>query len=178
MGRDFFDNKLETRYSYSYSREIKDKGTHFITLGHRYKNNRFTIMHDFSYSDEQVDTKGLATQIIGGGQVAEKVSYIENWIRTEYDFNPRVTGLLTLMTNNTFGKYFNDEVTDKKQLRRSFGVIPTVYYRPFNDLDLRFFFTNLLRYYDYSNFAKQNFGATNYNHNEVRVGIIAPLRFL
>src|SRR5690625_7208282 len=28
----FFDGKLETRYSYSYSREVKDKGTQYSTL--------------------------------------------------------------------------------------------------------------------------------------------------
>ena len=174
----FFDGKLETRYSYSYSREVKDKGTQYITLGHRYKNNKLSIMHDFAYSYEQVDTKGVATEIIGDGNIAQKVMYIENWIRTEYEFNPRFTGLLTLMTNNTFGKYFNNTSGDKKQLRRSYGVIPTVYYRPFEDINLRFFLTYILRYYDYTNFSKQEFGATSYNRNEIRLGIIAPLRFL
>lgn len=174
----FFDNKLETRYSYSYSREVKDKGTQFITLGHRYKNKRFSIMYDFSYSKEQVDTKGVATGIIGGETVAQKVSYIENWIRTEYEFSPQLTGLLTLMTNNTFGKYFDEITGDKKQLRRSYGVVPTIYFRPFDDLDLRFFVTYIHRYYDYSAFSKQNFGATSYNSNEIRFGFIAPLRFL
>ena len=174
----FFDGKLETRYSYSYSREVKDKGTQYITLGHRYKNKKLSIMHDFAYSYEQVDTKGVATEIIGDGNIAQKVMYIENWIRTEYEFNPRFTGLLTLMTNNTFGKYFNNTSGDKKQLRRSYGVIPTVYYRPFEDINLRFFLTYILRYYDYTNFSKQEFGATSDNRNEIRLGVIAPLRFL
>lgn len=174
----FFDEKLETRYSYSYSREVKGKGTQFITLGHRYKNNKLTIMYDFDYSYEQVDTKGVATEIIGGENVAQKVSYLENWVRTEYEFSPQFTGLLTLMTNNTFGKDFNNDIRDRKQLRRSYGVIPTIYFSPFDDIDLRFFLTYIHRYYDYSDFAKQEFGATSYNSNEVRFGFISPLRFL
>lgn len=174
----FFDGKLETRYSYSYSREVKGKGTQFITLGHRYKHNKFTIMYDFDYSYEQVDTKGVATAIIGGENVAQKASYIENWIRTEYKFNPQFTGLLTLMTNSTYGKNLNGETSDKKLLRKSIGVIPTFYYRPFDDIDLRFFLTYIHRYYDYSNIAKEQFGATSYNRNEVRFGFISPLRFL
>ena len=174
----FFDEKLETRYSYSYSREVKNKGTQYITVGHRFKNNRFTIMHDFAYSYEDVDTKGVATHIIGGENVAQKVMYIENWMRAEYEFSPQLTGLLTLMTNSTYGKYFNERLGDRELLRKSYGVVPTLYYRPFNDIDLRFFLTYIHRYYSYSDFSKQNFGSTSYNHNEVRIGFIAPLRFL
>src|SRR5699024_2775786 len=57
----FFDKKFETIYSASYSRQVKNMGTYFFTLGHQYHSHRLTIMYDFDYSYEQIDTKGIAT---------------------------------------------------------------------------------------------------------------------
>lgn len=174
----YFDGKFQTKYSYSYSREVKDKGTHFVTLGHQYQNDKLRIMYDFDYSHEQVDTKGVATDIIQEESVAQNVTYLENWLRSEYDFSSQFTGLLTLMTNSTYGKRFEGIKDKNRLLRRSYGVIPTLYYHPFNDLDLRFFIAFIHRYYDYSNFSKNELGATSYNSNELRFGFISPLRFL
>ncbi|WP_310992191.1 porin [Aequorivita marina] len=170
----FFNGQLETNYSVSYSNQVKERGTYFFTLGHKYQNEKLTLMYDFDYSYEQVDTKGVVTSIFGEESVAENVTYIENWFRAEYRFNSKFKGLLTLMTSSAYG----DIPNGNDHLRTSYGAIPTVYYSPFKGLDLRFYLAYIGRYYDYSNYALKHLHESNYNKNEVRVGFIAPLRLL
>ena len=170
----FFDGKFQTIYSMSYGNEVKNRGTYFYTLGHKYQNNKLTLMHDFHYSYEQVDTKGVVTTILNDESVAEDVQYIENWLRAEYRFSPKFEGLLTLMTSSAYDKVN----TSNEHIRTSYGMIPTVYYSPFKNIDIRFYLAYIGRYYDYSKYALENFEVSNYNKNEVRVGIIAPLLLL
>lgn len=170
----FFDGKIQTIYSLSYSNQVKKKGTYFFTLGNKYQNRNFTLMYDFNYSYEEVDTKGIVTEIMAEESVAEDALYVENWLRAEYRFSPKFKGLVSLMTSSAYG----DAITNRTHLRTSYGMVPTLYYSPFKKIDIRFFFAYIGRYYDYSNYAVEQLGAANYNRNEVRVGIIAPLLLL
>src|SRR5699024_8489762 len=174
----FFDKKLETIYSVSYSRQVKNMGTFYVTLGHKYHNQRFTLMYDFSYSYEQVDTKNIATDIIGGEYAAQDVTYIGNWLRAKYTISPQFSGLLTMMTSTAYGEDVKSEKSGRDHLRTSYGIIPTLYYHPFQDMDIRFFVAYVGRYFAYSKLAKEDLGSSSYNRNEVRLGIIAPLWIL
>lgn len=169
----FFDQKLQTIYSLSYSNEVKNRGTYFFTLGHKYQDRDLTLMYDFHYSYEEVDTKGIVTGILGN-RLAEEVLYIENWLRAEYSFSPRFQGLITLMTSSAYGSV----KTEDNYMRTSYGMIPTFYYRPFQKLDIRFYLAYIGRYFDYSDYAIENLGVSSYNKNEVRIGFIAPLLLL
>ncbi|RAJ25676.1 phosphate-selective porin O/P [Gelidibacter algens] len=170
----FFDDKLQTIYSLSYSNQVKKRGTYFFTLGHKYQNHNLTLMYDFNYSFEEIDTKGIVTTILGSDTVAEDALYIENWLRAEYQLSPKFKGLLSLMTSSAYANVRSDN----QHLRTSYGMVPTLYYSPFKSIDVRFFFAYIGRYYDYTNYAVENLGASNYNRNEVRVGFIAPLSLL
>ncbi len=170
----FFDGKLQTIYSLSYGNEVKNRGTYFFTLGHKYQNHNLTLMYDFHYSYEQVDTKGVMTNLLADGTLAENVMYIENWLRAEYRFSPKFKGLLTLMTSSGY----DDVKMNNDHLRTSYGMIPTLYYNPFKNIDIRFFLAYIGRYYDFSNYARETLGAANYSRNELRVGVIAPLLLL
>ncbi|GAB2775418.1 porin [Actinomadura fibrosa] len=169
----FFDGKFQTIYSLSYSNEVKKRGTSFFTLGHKYQDRDLTLMYDFHYSYEDVDTKGILTGILGN-RLAEDVLYIENWLRAEYRFSPKWKGLLTLMTSSAYGNV----QTSRDHMRTSYGAIPTLYYSPFKNIDLRFYLAYIGRYYDYSPYAIEELGESSYNKNEVRVGFIAPLLLL
>ncbi|HSM63136.1 MAG TPA: porin [Gillisia sp.] len=170
----FFDGKIQTIYSMSYANEVKNRGTYFFTLGHKYQTQNLTLMYDYHYSYEQVDTKGILTNLFGNDQIAEDVKYIENWLRAEYRFSPKFQGLLTLMTSSAYG----DVPNGNDHLRTSYGMIPSIYYSPFKNIDIRFYFAYIGRYYDYSKYAIENLGVDNYNKNEVRIGFIAPLLLL
>jgi hypothetical protein len=170
----FFDGKIQTIYSLSYSNQVKKRGTYFFTLGNKYQNQNLTLMYDFNYSYEEVDTKGIVTTILADEAVAEDALYIENWLRAEYRFSSKFKGLLSLMTSSAYGNV----TSANNHLRTSYGMVPTLYYSPFKNIDIRFFLAYIGRYYDYSNYAVEQLDAANYNRNEVRLGIIAPLLLL
>ena len=170
----FFDGKFQTIYSLSYSNQVKKRGTYFFTLGNKFQNKNFTLMYDFNYSYEEVDTKGIVTEILAEESVAEDALYIENWFRAEYRFGPKFKGLLSLMTSSAY----SDATNNLTHLRTSYGMVPSLYYSPFEKIDIRFFFAYIGRFYTYSNYAIQEFDAAYHNRNEVRLGIIAPLLLL
>lgn len=170
----FFDGKFQTIYSLSYSNQVKNRGTYFFTLGNKYQNDNLTLMYDFNYSYEEIDTKGIVTSIFDTDFVAQDALYIENWMRAEYQFSPKFRGLLSLMTSNAYGK----ENEDRNRLRTSYGMVPTLYYSPFEDFNLKFFIAYIGRFYNYTPYAEDQFNAADYNRNEVRIGIIAPLLLL
>ncbi|MBZ9627533.1 hypothetical protein LB456_00985 [Psychroflexus sp. CAK57W] len=74
------------------------------------------------------------TNLPDDGSLAANVMYEENWLKAEYRLNPKFKGLLTLMTSSAY----DNIKTDKNYLRTSYGVIPTVYYIPFKDIDVQF----------------------------------------
>lgn len=171
----FFDGKLETIYSYSRFRVAKGHGTtKAITLGHKIHLNKWTVLYDFNYSKEQLDTKGIVTEILGGDNFALDAIYKEHWMRTEYQITPSFSGLLTLMTSNAYTKSIT-EANEKELLRASYGIISTLLYQPFSDLDIKFYAAYIGRAYKYSDYSKSTLGIRNYVTNEIQLGIIAPI---
>ena len=75
------------------------------------------------------------TNLFNDGSIAEEVLYIENWLRAEYRLRPKFSGLLTLMNNSAYAQIEGSQ----KHMRRSYGMIPTIYYSAFKNFDMRFF---------------------------------------
>lgn len=172
----FFDGKFETLYSFSSFKVAKGHGTtSSFTLGNKYEVPKFRLMYDFNYVFEQLDTKGIVTEIMGGELIAQDASYIEHWMRAEYDLSEKLGLLLTLMTSNAYKKNAYGEGSGTNHLRTSYGIIPTVYYYPFTDFGLRFYLSYVGRSFEYSSFAKEKIGMGDYHTGEFRIGIIAPL---
>lgn len=174
----FFGGKFETIYSYSYSKQVKDKGTHFVTLGNKFEHGDFKLMYDFDYAKEDVDTKGIVTAILDADKIQQNVLYMENWLRAEYRFSQKVTGLVTLMTSSAFGKDVTGPGKGNERLRISYGVVPTIYYRPFEDIDIRFYGAFIGRKYNFKGYARHDLGIQDYTTGEIRIGFIAPLTVL
>jgi len=169
-----FEGKLKTAYSYSYFTEAKNKVMHYFVLGNKYKSNNLTLMYDFQYSFEALDNKGIATNIMTSGfqAPAEDVKYIEHWLRAEYKIQPNVNLLLTVMTNNTYAK---SNGNSNEKLVTTYGLIPTIEYSPFKDLNLRFYVSYVARKYNYSNYSETQFSSADRNTGRFSIGFIAPL---
>jgi len=173
-----FGGKLETAYSYSYFTEAKDKVMNYFVLGNKLKLNKLTLMYDFQYSLEDLDNKGIATGIITTGDFqapAQDVKYVEHWMRAEYQVQPSINLLLTVMTNNTYAKY---DGSSSEKLVTTYGLIPTIQYSPWKDLNLKFYASYVARKYDYSDFSKTQFSSADRNTGRLSIGIIAPLLVL
>ena len=63
-------------------------------------------------------------------------------------------------------------------LSNSYGIIPTVQYIPFKELNFKFYVGYVARQYDYSSYAKNTFGVDNYSTGQLSFGFIAPLLVL
>jgi hypothetical protein len=64
------------------------------------------------------------------------------------------------------------------QIRTAFGYIPTIEYYPFEKLNLRFFANWVGRIYNYTDYAKQRFGAKDYTTGRFVIGFVTPLLIL
>ena len=175
----FFGGKFQTIYSYSYFVEAKDRAMNYIALGHKYHDKKLTIMYDIQYSSEDLDRKGIVSNMVSDtyGFYAQKAAYFENWLRTEYLVTPKVNLLLTLMFSEAHWNQSNTGF-DTGKLSTSYGVIPMVEFIPFKDMNLRFYASYVGRFYRYTNYGKDNFGLDNYNTGRFSVGFIAPLLVL
>ena len=175
----FFEGKFETTYSYSYFMDANNANRNFISLGNKYKNKKLILHYDFQYSKEDLDQKCVVTNIIKSKYpyAAENVTYIDNWVRAEYQIRPKVNLLLTLMTSN--GNWNGNQDPNKdSHLLTSYGIIPTVEYSPFSDINIKFYAGYVAKKNNYSTYAQNNFGVKDVSTGQLSFGIIAPLLVL
>lgn len=174
-----FDNKLETSYSYSFFNDTKNAKGNYVSLGNKLKADKLVLYYDFQYSKEDLDRKCIVTNIVKSkyAYIAEDVNYIENWIRAEYMVAPKVNILLTVMNSNAYWKG-NPDLNKNDRLLTSYGIIPTVEYSPFPDLNLKLFVGYVAKKNNYSHYAESTFNAIDGVSGQLSFGIIAPLLIL
>jgi hypothetical protein len=174
-----FDNKLETSYSYSFFNDTKNAKGNYVSLGNKLKADKLVLYYDFQYSKEDLDRKCIVTNIVKSkyAYIAEDVNYIENWIRAEYLIAPKVNILLTVMNSNAYWKG-NPDLNKNDRLLTSYGIIPTVEYSPFPDLNLKLFVGYVAKKNNYSHYAESTFNAIDGTSGQLSFGIIAPLLIL
>ncbi len=178
----FGNGKFTTLWSYSNFLEAKGKNMFYLALGNWYNFKKGSISYDFKWSFEEVDRKGIVSGIVPDDiypYTVQDVQYVEHWLQLQYRFAPRWNAALIGMVSSAYWKGNPDNTPDKENLlRTSFGVIPTIEFYPFKDLNLRFFGTHVMRSYHYSDYAKERGGAVNYNTGRFMLGFISPLLIL
>ena len=174
-----FDGKLETTYSVAHFIDAESCGRNYIALGNKFKAGKLVLYYDFQFSNEDLDQKCLISNIIKtqNSFTAQEVSYVDNWIRAEYKIQPKVDVLLTLMSNNSYWNG-NPDPNKNSNLVTSYGIIPTIEYSPFTDLNLRFYIGYVAKKYNYSSYAETKFNAVDCSTGQLSFGIIAPLLVL
>jgi hypothetical protein len=175
----FFDGKFETTYSYSFFNEAKGAQMNYFAFGNKFKAKKIIVYYDFKYSDEDLDRKGIVSRIVIGQYpyAAENTLYVDNWVRAEYLIAPKFNLLLTVMSSNHFWKD-NPDPNGKSKLSTSYGLIPTVQYMPFKDLDIKFYIAYTARKYDYTRYVETAFGVKDYTTGLFGFGFVAPLLVL
>ena len=178
----FFGGKFQTNYSYSFFQQAKNRDAYLIALGHQLKLKNFKLLYDFKYSHEDLDRKGLVTKMLSNHLledephfIAQDVAYQEHWLRADYQFHQKWSASLTLMSSDAFGKNTYDENSGNHHLRATFTVIPTLYFKPFKNLDLKFFAAYVERWYRFSDFGQNNLALENYNTGKLSIGFMAPI---
>lgn len=178
----FGNGKFTTLWSYSNFIEAKGKNMFYLALGNQYNFKKGSIIYDFKWSFEEIDRKGIISGIIPDNiypYQAEDAEYMEHWVQLNYRFAPRWNAALIGMVSNAYWRDNPDNSPNKNDLlRTSYGVIPTIEFYPFKDLNLRFFATHVARMYKYSDYAKQKAGYADYNTGRFMLGFISPLLIL
>ncbi len=174
-----FDGKLETTYSFAHFIDAEKANRNYFGLGNKFKTGKLILFYDFQYSKEDLDQKCVITNAVKTkySYAAQDVSYIDNWIRAEYKIQPKVDILLSLMTNNSYWNG-NPDPNKTNRLLTSYGIIPTIEYTPFLDLNLKFYVGYIAKRYDYSSYAESNLNAKDISTGQLSFGIIAPLLVL
>lgn len=178
----FRNKKFTTLWSYSRFIEAQGKSMFYIALGNQYNYRKGSLIYDFKWSYEQIDRKGIVSGLIPDDiypYTAKDVEYLEHWVQWQHRFAPKWNLAMIGMVSYAYWRANPDQTVGKSDLlRTSYGVIPTIEFFPFKDLNLRFFGTHVMRFYSFSDYAKSKAGYADYNTSRFMIGFISPLLIL
>lgn len=182
----FFDNKLQTRWSYSHRTQAKGKYSRFFRFGQKLNLNKLQWYVDYNHTYDDLDRMKIASKEI----VNEMVNSIspdseENGYTNLYLSKVRYQGIVTKM-NWQFAKDWNlmlkgmwetaSATKDEKfkNYRTAYGYIGSLEYYPARKQkqDLRFFLAYVGRKYDYS----KKCGLKDYNTDRIELGMMYRLK--
>lgn len=182
----FFDNKLQTRWSYSHRTQAKGKYSRFFRFGQRLNLSKLQWYVDYNHTYDDLDRMKIASKEI----VNEMVNGIspdsdENGYTNLYLSKVRYQGIVTKM-NWQFAKDWNlmlkgmwetaSATKDEKfkNYRTAYGYIGSLEYYPARKQkqDLRFFLAYVGRKYDYS----KKCGLKDYNTDRIELGMMYRLK--
>lgn len=182
----FFDNKLQTRWSYSHRTQAKGKYSRFFRFGQRLNLSKLQWYVDYNHTYDDLDRMKIASKEI----VNEMVNSIspdseENGYTNIYLSKVRYQGIVTKM-NWQFAKDWNlmlkgmwetaSATKDEKfkNYRTAYGYIGSLEYYPARKQkqDLRFFLAYVGRKYDYS----KKCGLKDYNTDRIELGMMYRLK--
>jgi len=181
------DGKINTIWSYSLFNEAQNASgssanMNYIALGTEFIiSKKFTFIYDFKWSDEALDRTTVVSQTIPDNLYPYSVAntqYIGHWTHFRYRASPKVNLTLVAMLDIARWKNAGQDALNTKgeeHVRNAYGFIPAVEYYPWEDLNMKFFVNYVGRVYDYSDYAKQRFGAVDSSTGRFTIGFISPL---
>ncbi len=171
----FLDNSLQFYYGAAISQIVKGKKKGYLTFGNVWERGPVLAYLDCMYSREEMDTKGLITNIQEGidGEarpIIRDVQYL-SWIGNfDYRIHPNVN-LYVKGAYELGGVYKSGDVFDEGWHRKVWNTQFCVQYYPFRDLDLHFFLHLLYKKHNFSSLAKQ-LGGKNYSTQRIMLGLV------
>jgi hypothetical protein len=179
-----FNGKWQTIWSYSIFNEARKNNMLYLALGNTFNlSDQIQLNYDFKWSDESLDRKtivsDMAKQMVGDQLLAYQDSrYIEHWVQLNYRFQPKWNLNLMAFTSAAFWANAPGQ-SGYTKLRDSYGIVPTLEFYPFDDLNLRFFANYVGRFYQYSGYAKQNNMQNGIDQTaRFNIGFMTPLLIL
>ena len=182
----FFDNKLQTRWSYSHRTQAKGKYSRFFRFGQKLNLSKLQWYVDYNHTYDDLDRMKIASKEI----VNEMVNSIspdseENGYTNLYLSKVRYQSIVTKM-NWQFAKDWNlmlkgmwetastTKNEDFKNYRTAYGYVGSLEYYPARKQkqDLRIFLAYVGRKYDYS----KKCGLKDYNTDRIELGMMYRLK--
>jgi len=174
----FWDGKFTTLWSYSIFNEAKDTFKNYIALGNQLTLDKLAIAYDFKWSKEDLDRTGIISRDVPDDlypYALQNTLYYSHWTRIDYRFAEK-WGLSFSGFIDT-AKWLSDIDPEKTtdHWRTGYGIVPSLEFYPWNDINLKFFATYVGRQYKYSDYAKSRVGLQDYNTSRFMIGVISPL---
>jgi len=180
----FADGKFSTIWSYSNMVEAQGKSVQLIQFGNQLKLNKLKLQYDFKFSNDQIDRLGQVSMLIANNGVyttrALDARYTEHWLRAVYFFNKNwsITAIGMIAQDSWNGNTLPEIGTAKdSHLRTSVSYTALLEYYLYWPQNLRVFAGYVSRDYIHSDYAKAEFGLTDFNTGQLVFGLITPLVF-
>ena len=166
-----FNNVFKTRWSASVMNEAKSHNMYYYAVGNELNLGKWNAFVDFMYSKEDIDRKGIITNIVGrpGGHNAFDAGYLSVVAKCNYRFLPKWNAFVKGMYE-TASVTKASEGIEKGNYSTSWGYLAGIEFYPM-ETNLHFFVTYVGRSYDFTSRAKV-LGQENYSTNRVSVGFI------
>lgn len=174
----FWDGKFTTLWSYSLFNEAKDTFKNYIALGNLLTLDKWKIAYDFKWSKEDLDRTGIISRDVPDDiypYALQNTLYYSHWTRIDYRFAEKwglsFTGFIDT------AKWLSDVDPQKTtdDWRKGYGIVPSLEFYPWKDINLKFFATYVGRKYDYSSYAESRVGLQDYSTSRFMIGVITPL---
>lgn len=178
-----FNDVFKTRWSASVMREAKGNNMYYFAIGNEVNVGPFNGFLDFMYSSEDLDRKGMITDIVGwnNGHKAVDARYMSWVLKLNYRVAPKwnvfVKGMYetdgtrkTVQATNDMGGIYT---VDKGKYRTAYGYFAGLEFYPM-ETNLHFFLTYVGRSYNFTSRAKA-LGKENYSTNRLSLGFIYQL---
>ncbi|WKK64647.1 porin [Lutimonas zeaxanthinifaciens] len=175
----FLDGKFTTLWSYSLFNEAKDTFKNYIALGNQLKLDKWTIAYDFKWSKEDLDRTGIISEDVPDDLypwALENTLYYSHWTKIDYRFAKKWGASFTGFIDQA--KWLDDIDPEKTtdHWRTGYGIIPSLEFYPWSDINLKFFAVYVGRIYNYSSYAESRVGLVDYQTGRFAIGIISPLK--
>ncbi len=170
----FFDNKLLTRWSFSYRTQAKHKYSRLIKLGQQLNLPRLQWYFDYNGSFDGLDRMKIAST-----ELAEFLP--ENTFLSDVHYHSFVTKMnwlfapaWNLMLKGMYETASVSKIEQLKSYRKALGYIGSLEYYPAQKQkqDLRIFLAYVGRKYDYS----EKCGLADYHTDRIELGIMYRLK--
>jgi hypothetical protein len=179
-----WDGRIKTIWSYSLFNEAENANMNYIALGNEFNFGKFRFIYDFKWSDEELDRTSIVSETVPDEiypYALANTRYIGHWTNFRYIISPKIHITCVAMLDIAQWKNsYNDpeNLTGEEHIRNAWGFVPAIEYFPWSNLNIKFFANWVGRRYDYSDYAKERFGVTDYTTGRFTVGFISPLGIL
>jgi len=174
----FWDGKFTTLWSYSLFNEAKDTFKNYIALGNLLTLDKWVIAYDFKWSKEDLDRTGIISTDVPDDlypYALQNTLYYSHWTRIDYRFSEKwgfsFSGFID--TSKWLSDVDPQKTTD--DWRKGYGIVPSLEFYPWKDINLKFYATYVGRSFNYSSYAESRVGLQDYSTSRFMIGVITPL---
>ncbi len=175
----FWDGKFTTLWSYSLFNEAKNTFKNYIALGNQLNLGKLAIAYDFKWSKEDLDRTGIISRDVPDDLypwALENTLYYSHWTKIDYRFADKWGASFVGFIDKAKWLDDIDPLKTTDDWRTGYGVIPSIEFWPWGDINLKFFVSYIGRFYNYSDYAKSRVGVQDYDTGRITFGIISPLK--